>query len=904
LAQAPTFNTLATTPTGSAPWNSPGSAAVGDFNGDGKLDAIISDGSQDLRLMLGNGAGTFTQQNIGVPGASAGMIKAADLNGDGKLDAVFVSPQGNLAPTVLLNTGNDANGVPQFTVTTYTPVYSGLRSVTVGDLNGDGKPDFIVGNAYGSLQAYLNNGNGTFTGLPFFNLVPNVGGSTGQGVIADVNGDGKADYVVTSNQAGATDVFFGNGNGTFQAPTVIPSSTTSLAAADVNGDGKLDLLAVANGSPNQLLVYLNTGSGSFSAPMSYSTGGTAWNGWTALATADMNGDGKLDVVVANSGNNNVAVLAGNGSGTFGAASLYAVGIHPLDVAVRDFNGDGKPDVATVDAGGYGGNTYDVLTNTTVFAPPLPTQTLSILGGSGNVGDVAANVEYYNPATGNWQPAYLANYAPYGHPVTHPWGNVAGTNHWINYKVDGASDPGASSTNTLWYLYRVRFTVPSDAQNAKMTFSIKADNRAQIAINSVSTGATIVGQANQLNADAVFSQSVHPGENTITINVGDEGGLNGFNFRIDLSVQSAQPLEIVTPAPADTTPPVINAPVSITKEATGPSGAVVTFTATAQDNVDGAVPVVASPSSGSVFPIATTIVGLAASDKAGNTASATFKVTVQDTTAPALTLPQNTTAEATSASGAVVSYSVATATDAVGVASLTYSQNSGTQFSLGATTVTVTAKDAANNTSTGAFTVTVKDTTPPTLSVPANITAEATSANGAAVTYPAATATDAVTASPAITYSAASGSTFALGTTTVNVAAKDTAGNTSTGSFTITVVDTTAPTITSLSTNAPTLWPPNHKMVGVTVTASASDLVGVTSLKIVNVTSSEPDNGLGDGDTPNDIQITGDLTVNLRAERSGAGNGRTYTITVEARDAAGNASTKAVRVSVPSNQGGK
>ncbi|HWI16286.1 MAG TPA: FG-GAP-like repeat-containing protein [Vicinamibacterales bacterium] len=119
-----------------------------------------------------------------------------------------------------------------------------------------------------------------------------------------------------------------------------------------------------------------------------------------------------------------------------------------------------------------------------------------------------------------------------------------------------------------------------------------------------------------------------------------------------------------------------------------------------------------------------------------------------------------------------------------------------------------------------------------------------------------------------------------------------------------IKDTTAPVVGSISNNAPSLWPPNHKMVAVTVTASASDLAGVTSLKIINVTSSEPDNGLGDGDTAGDIVITGAMTVNLRAERSGKGNGRTYTITVEARDAAGNATTRTTTVVVPHSQGGK
>jgi len=276
------------------------------------------------------------------------------------------------------------------------------------------------------------------------------------------------------------------------------------------------------------------------------------------------------------------------------------------------------------------------------------------------------------------------------------------------------------------------------------------------------------------------------------------------------------------------------------------------------------------------------------------------VTVSDSIAPALSVPGDLTAEATSASGAVVSYPAATATDAVGVASLTYSAASGSTFALGTHTVTVTAKDAAGNTTARSFTIEVVDTTAPALTVPASQTLEATSAAGAVATF-SASATDAVGVASLI-YSKASGTTFALGTTTVTVTAKDDAGNTSTGSFTVTVRDTTAPTITSLGNNAPTLWPPNHKMVAVAVSAASSDLVGVTSLKIVSATSNEPDNGLGDGDTANDIQITGALTLHLRAERSGGGNGRIYTITVEARDAAGNASTRTTTVTVAKSQG--
>jgi|GEM_PF-7035871 len=362
-------------------------------------------------------------------------------------------------------------------------------------------------------------------------------------------------------------VFFGNGDGTFQAtPTIVPATNGMWpVVSDLNGDGKPDVLAVDIGT-GMLQVYLNNGNGTFSGPTLYSTG---LANPCSLAFTDMNGDGKSDVVTSDynngSGVNNVAVLLGNGDGTFGAANLYNGTQRATDLSVGDFNADGEPDIAMV---GLNNDTYGVLLNTTVFAPPLPTQTLTILGGSGSVGGVAANVEYYNPATQSWQPAYLCG--------GHPWGFVTGTNSWINYKVNNLSDPGAGPTTnqTLWYLYRVRFTVPADALEPKMTFSLKADNFAQVAINGVTAGGStqyinntfvnnvVVGQADQVNVDAAFSQNVHVGENTITLNIGDWGGLNGFNFRIDLSMKSSQPIDIV-PVNPDTTPPVISAPADIT-----------------------------------------------------------------------------------------------------------------------------------------------------------------------------------------------------------------------------------------------------------------------------------------------------------------------------------------------------
>ena len=842
FAQAPTFNALVSTPV-TVGSGFPEDATVGDINGDGKLDAMIP-GINGLRMLLGNGNGTFVDRVLGMVdvtssnvvnlhpllapflprpvGGIGGLgdgIKAVDVNRDGKLDLVGVTTVGiNFVNwsfvSVLINTGvNDADGVPQFTTTHHWMPFQGVRPVIVGDLNGDTWPDFIIGTCCNGIQVWTSNsGDGSFTPGQVFSLTPGAGGpSVGQGVITDLNGDGKADYVVSSNQNGGANIFFGNGDGTLQTPgTYLPNNAGSMAVADVNGDGRPDLVMSNQASGLEgLYVYLNNGGGTFGSPtLSPLFGGGR------VAVADINGDGILDAAVSvayNGFNNvlfsNVTVLLGDGTGVFGQPVAFQANTIPTHVFVGDFTSDGKPDIGVVLRNT---RSFGVLTNTTVFIPPLPTQTLTILGGDGSPGGIAANVEYYNPATGQWQPAYLTG--------GHPWGFVPGTNSWINYKVGNLSDPGAGPTpnQTLWYLYRVRFTVPADALNPKMTFSLKADNFAQVAINGGTAGGTtefinnawmnnvVVGQADQVNVDAAFSQNVHVGENTITLNIGDWGGLNGFNFRIDLSMQSSEPIEIV-PVDPDTTAPAINAPADTTAEATSAAGAVVTFNATATDDTDGAVSVVASPASGSTFPIGLTTVDLSASDQAGNTATASFSVTVQDTIAPVVSVPGNIVAEATSASGAAVSYPAPTATDVVGVTSLASNPPSGSMFAMGSTTVSATALDAAGNRGSATFTITVVDTTAPTLTIPAQLTIECAANGGVPGSSPSiqawlasATATDLVDPSPLLTHNAPA--TCALGTTTVTFTATDAAGNAASATSTIRVVDTTAPTVTAALEN--------------------------------------------------------------------------------------------------------
>jgi hypothetical protein len=144
----------------------------------------------------------------------------------------------------------------------------------------------------------------------------------------------------------------------------------------------------------------------------------------------------------------------------------------------------------------------------------------------------------------------------------------------------------------------------------------------------------------------------------------------------------------------------------------------------------------------------------------------------------------------------------------------------------------------------------------------------------------------------------------LGTNVVIVTATDSATNTASCSTHIVVVDTTPPVIVSASGSPSTLWPPDHKLVDITVQAKVTDTCSKTNTwKITRVTSSEPANGKGDGNTSPDWTITGDHAVKLRAERSGGGNGRVYTISLQAKDASGNLSaTQSVTVTVPKSQG--
>jgi HYR domain len=275
---------------------------------------------------------------------------------------------------------------------------------------------------------------------------------------------------------------------------------------------------------------------------------------------------------------------------------------------------------------------------------------------------------------------------------------------------------------------------------------------------------------------------------------------------------------------DATKPVVTVPADVTQEATGPDGAVATWDAvTASDDVDASVAVTCDAASGELFPLGTTTVTCRATDKAGNTADSSFTVTVEDTTVPKVTVPAAITKEATSAAGAAATFS-ASAHDLVdGAVTTECTPASGSTFGLGETAVICTASDETGNTGTDSFTVTVRDTTAPKLTVPADLVVEATGADGATVAYGDVSATDIVDGPVDVTCPKASDTAFRLGTTTVTCTATDAAGNTGSASFLVKVVDTTAPVVTAPAN----LVVGNDSPSGATVVysgASADDVV--------------------------------------------------------------------------------
>lgn len=300
---------------------------------------------------------------------------------------------------------------------------------------------------------------------------------------------------------------------------------------------------------------------------------------------------------------------------------------------------------------------------------------------------------------------------------------------------------------------------------------------------------------------------------------------------------------------------------------------------------------------SPYGLGDTLVTLTVSDDINEPVSCSANVHVRDNQQPLLSCPPPLTVQCEGNESAVASFNT-TATDNCSVGQVSCLPASGSSFALGETPVHCSVQDGSGNLGNCDAAVIVIDDIPPTVSAGPDQILEATSAAGASTSLP---ITSSDSCSSTTVSVAPELSIYPVGLTTVVVTATDTSGNSASTSVSILVQDSTPPLINSI-TGPGRLWPPNHKMVSVSVVVDASDAIGgEVSCSIVKVRSNEPVSGTGRGDIAPDWGMPSGLNVDLRAERSGSGSDRVYTLTVECSDDQGNSATASTTAIVPHSQ---
>ena len=343
--------------------------AMGDFNGDGKPDlALVTNAGPShptlLMILLGRGDGSFRDGTTPqITGQNAQGVVVADFNGDGKQDLAIPDSGGvgNTPGGVVVLLGN---GDGTFQTPMVVPVANGVGGLAVGDFNKDGKPDMAVPLVNSSqIAVLLGKGDGTFQPPALYSLARPVSGIN----TADFNRDGNLDLAVTG--AAGVSVLLGNGDGTFGQPANFPAGTNPGASVigDFNHDGKPDL-AVAD-SAGGFRVLLGNGDGTFQPAILTAVGKSP----SGLAAADFDVDGNVDVALIDSqaaaGATSLAVMRGNGDGTFQPPAYFGVN-SPTGIAVGDLNKDNRPDLAVSQSGQPSIVTVSVLLNTTTNSPTI------------------------------------------------------------------------------------------------------------------------------------------------------------------------------------------------------------------------------------------------------------------------------------------------------------------------------------------------------------------------------------------------------------------------------------------------------------------------------------------------------------------------------------------------------
>jgi len=494
----------------------PYSVATGDFNGDGKLDlAATGFYSHNVSVLLGNSDGTFQDALNYGPVYYPYSISAGDFDRNGKLDLVVTDWFGSDTVSILLGNGDGTfQGAVSYGAGTQP------RSVAVADLNGDGKLDLAAMSQQNNVSILLGNGDGTFQAA----LNYAVGSNPNSLTIGDFNGDGKLDLALAKWTSSNVSILLGNGDGTFLPEVNIDlgsgsSNNSSVTTGDFNGDEKLDL-AVANTYQNNVSILLGNGDGAFLPPVKYAMGPYPY----AVTAGDFNRDGKLDLAAADTESNNVSILLGNGDSTFQPVVNFAAGSNPSAVTVGDFNRDGKLDVAVAN---QGSNNISVLINTAIYIINATTGANGSISPFGEVPVFPGDNQSFTitPNACYHVADVLVNGVSQGAVTDYTFNNVT-ADHTIDatFAIDTETITASAGGNGSISPSGI---VPVNC-GSNQSFTITPDTGyhvADVLVDEISQGAITSFQFNNVTANHTISVSFAIDTYTITASAGANGSIS-------------------------------------------------------------------------------------------------------------------------------------------------------------------------------------------------------------------------------------------------------------------------------------------------------------------------------------------------------------------------------------------
>ena len=503
----------------------PEAVTIADVNGDGKADVISSniDGG-DVTILLGNGDGTVQEPTIGyvIGGYPRNPAIVADFNGDGLPDILVPDNEFSLVYLKGYGDGTFRSGLNY-----YSPIQDdqGAYSlgIATGDFNGDGIPDFVIGNCCDSTVGVT-----VFLSRPDGSMQPGVNYSAGNlyyVAAADFNGDGKLDIAATDVNNGFVQIFNGVGDGTFSIGSTFATDLTNtrpqgLVAGDFNHDGHPDL-AVQNGNGQNVGVLINDGTGGFLAPVNYGLSNYSYQG---IGTADLNGDGYLDLVVPLNNGSAIAILLGNGNGTFQAETDRTTDAYPVSVTIADLNGDGKLDLAATVGGTQGidvafGNGDGTFQSPVFYASSLQDFNLdgpspSFIQAADIDGDGKLDLIYTNSEYGTVGVLFGSGNGLFYDPVEYPSGGYAYGMVVADVNQDGAPDVVTAGDD----FSGMTVLLNSNGSATKPNYTVAAaPSTATVTAGSSAAFTFTVTPSNHYNGTVTFSCGLLPSLATCTFN---------------------------------------------------------------------------------------------------------------------------------------------------------------------------------------------------------------------------------------------------------------------------------------------------------------------------------------------------------------------------------------------------